>query len=184
LLVKENLMISRLTSWFAVFLLVGSFVACGKTDAGITTSVKSKMAADDTVKAYQIDVDTKNKVVTLTGMVDTEAAKIRAVEIARGTNGVANVVDNVTVRIAAVPPPEPSDAQRAMLSDPALTTAVKAKLIEDTTVGGLRIDVDTNNGVVTLTGDVHSQAEKNKAIQLARDTDGVKSVTDKLTVKP
>ena len=39
-------------------------VACGQTDAGITTAVKSKMAADDTVKAYQIDVDTSDKVVT------------------------------------------------------------------------------------------------------------------------
>ena len=40
-------------------------VACSQTDAGITTAVKSKLAADDTVKAYKVDVDTQNKVVTL-----------------------------------------------------------------------------------------------------------------------
>ena len=36
-------------------------VACSQSDAGITTAVKSKMAADDTVKAYKIDVDTDRK---------------------------------------------------------------------------------------------------------------------------
>ena len=45
--------------------------ACSQSDAGITTAVKSKLAADDTVKAYRIDVDTKDKVVTLKGNVDT-----------------------------------------------------------------------------------------------------------------
>ena len=49
--------------------------ACAQTDAGISTSVKSRLAADDTVKAYRIDVDTKDKVVTLRGEVDTPAAK-------------------------------------------------------------------------------------------------------------
>lgn len=57
-------------------------VGCGQTDAGITTNVKTKMAADDTVKAYQIDVDTRNGVVTLTGDVETAAAKDQAVQIA------------------------------------------------------------------------------------------------------
>jgi hypothetical protein len=71
--------------------------ACAQTDAGITTKVKSKLAADDTVKAYQIDVDTRNKVVTLTGNVDSQAAKEQAVSIARGTEGVADVVDNIIV---------------------------------------------------------------------------------------
>ena len=50
-------------------------VACGQTDAGITTAVKTKLAADDTVKAYQVDVDTSNKVVTLRGDVETMAQK-------------------------------------------------------------------------------------------------------------
>ena len=49
-------------------------VACSSTDPGLTTAVKSKLAADDTVKAYRIDVDTKDAVVTLNGAVDTAAA--------------------------------------------------------------------------------------------------------------
>src|SRR5512145_2535641 len=72
-------------------------IACAQTDPGITTKVKSKLAADDTVKAYQIDVDTKDKIVTLSGNVDSQAAKDQAVNLARSTEGVADVVDNITV---------------------------------------------------------------------------------------
>ena len=76
-------------------------VACGQTDAGITTAVKSKLAADDTVKAYQVDVDTNNKVVTLSGDVATPAQKEHAVTIARNTDGVTDVIDQLRVNPTA-----------------------------------------------------------------------------------
>jgi hypothetical protein len=72
-------------------------VACGQTDAGITTAVKSKLAADDMVKAYQVDVDTQDKVVTLTGEVDSPAAETMALQIARDTDGVRDVIDEISV---------------------------------------------------------------------------------------
>src|SRR5688572_17247058 len=68
-------------------------VACSQSDPGITTAVKSKLAADDTVKAYQIDVDTKSRVVTLSGAVETAAAKEQALLLARQTDGVQEVVE-------------------------------------------------------------------------------------------
>lgn len=76
-------------------------VACGQTDAGITTAVKSKLAADDLVKAYQVDVDTNNKVVTLRGDVETVAQKEQAVMIARNTDGVRDVIDQLRVNPTA-----------------------------------------------------------------------------------
>jgi hypothetical protein len=72
-------------------------VACGQTDAGITTAVKARLASDDTVKAYQVDVDTANHVVTLKGDVNTSVARERAVELARNTNGVRDVIDQLNV---------------------------------------------------------------------------------------
>ena len=72
-------------------------VACGQSDAGITTNVKTKMAADDTVKAYQVDVTTRNRVVTLNGEVESSAARDRAIEIARSTDGVTDVIDQLRV---------------------------------------------------------------------------------------
>src|SRR5688572_2503494 len=76
-------------------------LACSQTDAGITTAVKSKLAADDTVKAYKVDVDTHNKVVTLSGDVETAAQREHAVSIARNTDGVADVIDQLRVNPTA-----------------------------------------------------------------------------------
>jgi hyperosmotically inducible periplasmic protein len=155
-------------------------VACSQTDAGITTAVKSKLAADDEVKAYQIDVDTKDKVVTLNGTVDTATAKTRATEIARMQKGVADVVDNINVTAAGPAPMNPDGT--SMISDAAVTSAVKAKLLADSAVAGLKIDVDTREGVVTLKGDVRSQAEKDAAVEIARGTSGVRQVDDYLVI--
>jgi osmotically-inducible protein OsmY len=69
-------------------------------------------------------------------------------------------------------------------ADAATTAAVKTKLLGDTKVGGLKIDVDTKDNVVTLTGTVNSAEEKAEAIRLAKTTTGVKRVIDKLTVTP
>jgi hyperosmotically inducible protein len=179
-------------------------IACANTDPGITTAVKSKFAADDVVKAYKIDVDTNDHVVTLTGAVDSSQAKARAVQIARATEGVNNVIDNLTVSPGVTPTTgidDPAqdkardaaaDAQKKagdaadrtgeVISDAAITAAVKTKFLADTTVSGLKIDVDTTNGVVTLNGTISNAAERRKALEIARGTDGVKSVKDNLKI--
>ena len=92
--------------------------------------------------------------------------------------------DRIVVSETARATPTMPDAQPAAFSDPGITTALKTKLLADPTVGGLRIDVDTRDGVVTLTGQVKSKAEREQALKLARETDGVKTVEDKLTVVP
>jgi len=69
------------------------------------------------------------------------------------------------------------------LNEGSLTAKIKAKMALDDTVRALSIDVDTNGSVVTLTGSVHSEAERAKALQLARETDGVTQVNDRLVVR-
>lgn len=198
------------TSLIGILVLATQLVACGETDVGTTTKVKSELAADDTVKAYQIDVDTKDKVITLSGNVDSQVAKDRAVAIARGTKGVADVVDNIMVADGSAampgamhsdgaepavggegdaaiggnaPNPEPDRSMGVVLDDAGITAAVKAKLLADTMVSGLKIDVDTREGVVYLTGDnINSQAEIDQTMKLARETSGVKNVESKLVV--
>ena len=78
----------------------------------------------------------------------------------------------------------PAIAQGDAAADAATTAAVKTKLLADTKVGGLAIDVDTKDNVVTLTGKVRSTAERTEAVRLARTTTGVKDVVSKLTVDP
>jgi hyperosmotically inducible protein len=176
-------MASKHFSWLSVGIAVLT-MACAQTDAGITTAVKTKLVADGQINALQIDVDTRDKVVTLSGSVDTETAKSRAVDLASKTDGVTRVVDNLMIAPASVAVPPVPDATTVAYTDTSLTSTVKTKLLADSTVSGLRIDVDTENAVVTLTGEVKSQAEKDQALRLARETDGVKGVTDKLTVRP
>ena len=111
-------------------------VACGQTDAGITTAVKSKLAADDMVKAYQVDVDTSNKVVTLSGDVETAAQKEHAVLIARNTDGVTDVIDQLRV-------------------NPTAATSGRIDVDRD----GADVDVDVDNN---LEADIKQGAEATK----------------------
>jgi osmotically-inducible protein OsmY len=70
------------------------------------------------------------------------------------------------------------------IDDATITTRVKTALLNDPTVGGMRIDVDTFKGVVTLSGRVKSAQEQTTAIALARKVDGVKDVKSTLQVQP
>ena len=70
------------------------------------------------------------------------------------------------------------------IDDTTITTRVKTAMLNDPAVGGLRIDVDTFKGVVTLSGRVKTQTEKDQAIALARRIDGVVEVKDALQVIP
>jgi hyperosmotically inducible periplasmic protein len=70
------------------------------------------------------------------------------------------------------------------VDDRTISTSVKAKLIEDKQTGGMSINVDTLNGTVALSGFAKSQAEKEKAGLIARNTKGVKEVHNNLVVRP
>src|SRR5688500_9940228 len=75
-----------------------------------------------------------------------------------------------------------SDA-KAALSDGPLTAKIKSKMALDDTVKALDINVDTAKGVVTVSGTVRTEAERQRALQLARETEGVRQVTDRLQVR-
>ena len=70
------------------------------------------------------------------------------------------------------------------IDDATITTRVKTALLNDPVVGGLRIDVDTFKGVVTLSGRVKSKEEEVKATELARKISGVTDVKSSLQIQP
>jgi hyperosmotically inducible periplasmic protein len=70
------------------------------------------------------------------------------------------------------------------IDDASITAHVKTALLNDPQVGGLKIDVDTTMGVVTMSGIVKSRAEADRAVQLARQASGVKDVKSTLQVAP
>jgi hyperosmotically inducible periplasmic protein len=193
--------------WPGVALAAILAAGCGQTDAGITTAVKAQLAADDSVPAQEINVETQEGVVTLTGAVHTDVARLRAGEIARETRGVRDVINELhtTPGVAAttgIGGRAMDEAERgvrttdpqwreggagdadARAGDVAVTTSVRTAFMEDTSLKDLAINVSTRENVVTLTGTVPSQTEKHRAIELARETEGVRSVVDRLRVEP
>ena len=69
------------------------------------------------------------------------------------------------------------------LADGTLTAKIKSKMALDDTVKALNLNVDTVGGIVTLKGTVRSEAERDRALRLARETDGVTRVVDQLQVR-
>lgn len=159
-----------------------TFAGCSTTqstvdqidDSAITASVKTRMAADPDVKAHEIDVDTVDGKVTLTGKVGSQAVRAEAVRLAQNTEGVRSVRDNLTVGSG------PSIGE--MIDDKGITASVKTKLAEDPAVKARDIDVDTVEGVVTLTGKVMSWSERSRAAEIAQETHGVRAVKNRLEV--
>lgn len=70
------------------------------------------------------------------------------------------------------------------VDDAGITAQVKTALLNDPDVSGLRIDVDTSKGLVTLSGVVKSKDEETKAVAIARRVDGVRDVKSTLQVSP
>lgn len=102
------------------------------------------------------------------------------------TSGARDTVDTTRAREVGAEVGEAvatgaNEAKRATV-DAALTSKIKAKMALDDRVKALDIDVDTAGSTVTLSGRVGSADERARAVQLARETDGVTSVVDHLTV--
>jgi hyperosmotically inducible protein len=167
------------------------------TDAGITTAVQAKFYADDQVRGRNVSVAAENGVVTLRGTVPSDAAKGRAVALAREVRGVTDVRDDLQVRAAsadaAMAGPDGTGEAGATGTagntsaavDPAwITTKIQAQYFANPEVKPWNIDVTTaGNGVVTLEGEVEAAADRTEALRIARETEGVTRVEDRLRVK-
>jgi hyperosmotically inducible periplasmic protein len=103
---------------------------------------------------------------TRTGGVDVEEAKRRA-------RAAGEVIGDTAKQVAK--------QLDETFSDGALTTKIKSKMALDDLVNARDINVDTKDHVVTLTGTVASARERERAVALAKETQGVKKVEDKLT---
>jgi osmotically-inducible protein OsmY len=155
-------------------------------DARITSTIQSKYFLDDLVKGRRINVDTRQGVVTLRGDVGNESERAQALLLARNTDGVQRVEDNLTVNPAvtastsATADNAPPIAERA--DDAQLTTKIQSKFFLDSQVKAGSIDVSSKDGVVLLEGTVPNEAARKKAVSIARSTDGVVQVIDRLKV--
>ena len=72
----------------------------------------------------------------------------------------------------------------AYMDDSAITTAVKSKFLAQKGLDSLDLKVETENGVVTLRGQVTKKSQQDLAVKIARETDGVRKVVNKISVMP
>lgn len=167
-------------------------------DGWLITKIQSKFVADREIKATDIDVSSRDGVVTLKGRVQNEPMRSLAVAIAQNTNGVKQVVDQLSVMVAApVAPARPANAVSSgavsttgnavpgsmpRTDDAMITSGIQAKYFLDDKVKARRIEVNSSNGIVTLHGEVRSDDERSQALLLARTTEGVQRVEDNLTM--
>lgn len=149
------------------------------SDATITASVKSKLLWNSHTDGLDIHVDTDNGKVTLRGSAATAEEKDLAGRIARDTNGVVGVNNEIALSgkpgTTAKVKSSGEHAERAV-SDAWITSRVKSSLMFTRGVSSFDITVTTVNGVVSLNGTVDSTAERELAVRVAQDVRGVKKV--------
>lgn len=131
---------------------------------------------------FTIDVDVEQGTAILTGTVESEVDRELAEQVALGIEGIQKVDNKLLIDGQYQPKAssEPSLSQR--FDDATLTATVKSKLLWNRSTEGLDIDVDTQNGVVSLSGEAQSAEAKELAGRLADNTDGVRKVVNNLKV--
>ncbi|AUV45351.1 MULTISPECIES: molecular chaperone OsmY [Citrobacter] len=149
---------------------VGNFM----DDSTITAKVKAALVDHESIKSTDISVKTDQKVVTLSGFVESQAQAEEAVKVAKGVEGVTSVSDKLHVRDSK------DTSVKGYAGDTAITSEVKAKLLADDIVPSRKVKVETTEGVVQLSGTVDSQAQSDRAESIAKAIDGVKSVKNDL----
>lgn len=157
--------------------------AADLSDGWITTKIKARFFMDPDVKGRDINVDAKDGVVVLRGTVGSYSARRQAVNMARSTDGVHEVRDELRVDTSRDSGSASATNAGRKVDDGWITTKIQSKYFSDADVQASGINVTTKGGVVTLSGTVASKEAKDTAVQLARDTDGVRSVRDRLTIK-
>lgn len=131
-----------------------------------------------------IDVEVKGSTAILSGYVDTDAAKALAEQVALSVDGITDVDNQIKVdKAKSARDDDTMDDLKSDISDAAITTKVKSKLLANTQVSGLSVNVDTKDRVVTLKGKVDTDTERDLVYYIARNTDGVRGINNELTVK-
>lgn len=146
-------------------------------DSGVTAKVKAALVDDDAIKSTDISVKTHDGVVTLSGFVATQDQAEKAVAVSQKIEGVKSVSDKLHVKDST------KESVSGYAGDAATTSQIKAKLLADDIVPSRNVKVETTNGVVQLSGMVKTQAQSQRAEDIAKAIDGVKSVKNDLSVK-
>jgi osmotically-inducible protein OsmY len=201
-----------LGSTISVLALVIGLAACNSKSAepqavpkmsndDLARSVTAKINNDSALVAYKLDVsaDADKNAVTISGTVPTESLRMKAVDAAKTAGTGLIITDKIDVKPGSVSRKDytedmareareraakSSETIGSSLDDAWIHTKIRTKLLGEGDFPGGSLKVDVKDNVVTLRGTVATKADRAKAEQIAKGTDGVKSVRNQLTIKP
>lgn len=178
--IKEEPMVhrQRRVRWLPILLglmLLASMPARGdqpRTDMQITDAVELEMTLDPAVPSHRLAFDTRDGVLTMTGVVDNLLAKERAARVAETVRGVRSVVNRIVVR------------PLTNRSDEAIRKDVIRALLDNPATDSYEIGVHSQDGELTLTGTVDSWQERELSATVAKGVRGVTGVVNRIAVEP
>ena len=174
-------------------------VATTLTDTDLRQTVEAKLATQSQLGDVRANADVEKNQITLTGTVETEQARMQAVDMAKASRANVSVVDKIDVKpreIARADYTEElarearekakvmGDKLGPALDDAWIHTKLIAKFASNSDTPARKINIDVLNNVVTLRGEVDTQIAKDEAERVAKETDGVKRVINLLRIKP
>ena len=161
----------------------------GAKDAWIDGKAEATLLFNGNLDSFDINTDVKNGNVVLTGKVENSVDKKLAEELVANIDGVTSVDNKLTVVADNDMHSDMSDDMEegveegtSELTDAKIATVIKTRLLMDTDISGFDIDVDVENGIVKLTGEVDSDAERDLAVEIAKNASDVKDVESDLRV--
>ena len=161
----------------------------GAKDAWIDGKAEATLLFNGNLDSFDINTDVKNGNVILTGKVENSVDKKLAEELIANIDGVKSVDNKLTIVANNESDSSVSDDMESTydkgtseLTDAKIATVIKTRLLMDTDISGFDIDVDVEDGNVTLTGEVDSDAERDLVIEIAKNASDVKDVEDNLRI--
>lgn len=151
-----------------------------RSDAWIALKIRGRLLVKGNVSAAATKVAVSEGVVTLSGEVDNLAQKELTGIYASEIEGVRSVNNDLVVD-SAPGPVDPTLSER--IDDASVTSQVKYALLTHKSTSALKTKVTTADGVVTISGNAESDAEKSLVTKLASDVRGAKSVRNDMVVK-
>ena len=148
-------------------------------DAWIDGKAETTLLLNGNLDSFDINTDVKNGKVTLTGKVESDVDKALAAELIANLDGVESVENELTVLNNDTI--SDSDIMQT-LKDTKVETVVKTRLLLESEVRGTDIEVEVDEGKVTLTGEVKTQAAKDLAGAIAKGATDVTKVVNELEI--
>lgn len=148
------------------------------SDAWLDGKAETILLLNENLNSFTIDTDVSDGVVLLKGEVESNVDRRLAEELIASIDGVKSVNNKLTI---ANQEPIGEKINRKYV-DAKIATVVKTRLLMDREIAGTDIDVASKNGTIILRGFVQSGAEKDLAEAIARNTNDVEKVENKLKV--